>query len=68
MQDKLTLEKKLTELECQYAETKKELDNFAEDNRSLSEKNYNLEIALAEGDVYEQVLKENMDKLEVRTY
>ena len=63
--DKLNLEKKLTELQCKYEATKQEVDEITKENQSFSVKNYDLEIALAEGDVYDQVVKENMEKLEV---
>ena len=64
-QDKLNLEKKLTEAECKYEETKKELDIISKEYQSLIETNCELEIMISEGDVQEQVLKENMDELEV---
>ena len=63
--ERLNLQKKVAEHECNDYEMKKEIENLSTENRNLLETQSDMEMALAEGDVYQQFLKENMEKLEV---
>ena len=65
MEDRLRMERKITELECQYSEIEKELNRVSIENQNLLRIKCDLEVAMAEADIYDQVVKENVNELEV---